>query len=256
MIKTKLNTNSIRILKYLSNHKSSSQNTSGKMRLILKFHNRKEFDDAIEILENWKYIEIDNETNIAKYQINKNGIEYLDEYNDFELTSIFGGKRDYAILKFLYQIKEKTYSDAFPDSILKHIPASGKGMNADYYLKNYIEYDSSLKTYVDIDDTGAISINHLGQNYFEYLDERKLKETEIINQPLMQFFDNSNITHIGDGNTIGDRNVMKSKLDNSFNTNEENEESKKESLIWTKRNVYVAIIAIIVTIVIAFLLRN
>jgi hypothetical protein len=62
-----MNELSLRILKYLSNHKSSSQNTFGNLLIRLKFANRKEFDEAIEILENLKYIEIDNETNIAKF---------------------------------------------------------------------------------------------------------------------------------------------------------------------------------------------
>jgi hypothetical protein len=153
-------------------------------------------------------------------------------------------------------MKDKSYSDAFPDSILKHIPAAGMGKDADFNLRSYIEFDSSLKNYIDIDNDGAISINHLGQKFYEFLEGNNLKKTEINYQPLLQFFDNSNNTHIGDGNTIGDRNIVNSKLDESLNTNEENEESKKESLSWAKIGVYVAIFAIVVTIILTFLLRN
>lgn len=61
-------------------------------------------------------------------------------------------------------MNEPVRPNFFPDSIINDIPASGKGMDNSYYLKTYIDFESSLKKYVTNDDKKGIEINRLGKS--------------------------------------------------------------------------------------------
>lgn len=241
----------LRILKYLSKHQNSPHNTFSYLLRFIGFKTRMEFDAAISYLNGENFIKTTTqiESN-PSYNISPQGIEYIIEFDDFELKSIFDGFRDYAILKFLYEMNGKVYSDMFPESILTDVPTTGKGMDYNFYLRSYIEYDSSLKKYVIIDNNdGSISLNSLGRKYYEHLQDTKSKDVEIRNKPLVNI-DLS--TH-----TTGDNNIIAphSDINKSFNKNEESPQSKeyekksygisKKTLTWT---IITAIVAIITTL--------
>lgn len=236
------------ILKYLLVHEPSkyegyNMNSFNRMHHQLFVESRAEFNSAIDLLELNSYIEIHRDK-MDYYTITEKGRDYINDYNDFELGELFNGKRDYVILKFLYQMNEPVHPNFFPDSIINDIPASGKGMDNSYHLKTYIDFESSLKKYVANDDKKGIEINHLGKKYFDHLREKNKKDLEIENKPLINL-DFS--THsIGSENTF----ISHSHLSNSLNRNHESLASKekdeksyklnKRILIWT-------IIGIIVT---------
>lgn len=240
------------ILKYLYVHEPSKYegyiiNTFNRMHLGLFVDSRAQFDSAIEHLETNSYIEI-HRGKMDHYTITEKGRDYINEYNDFELGQLFNGKRDYVILKFLYQMNEPVHPNFFPDSIINDIPSSSNRMDNSYYLKTYIEFESSLKKYVTNDDKKGIEINHLGKKYFDHLREKNKKDLRIENKPLinLDFSTHSN----GSDNTF----ISHSNLSNSLNRNQKTLVSKeldeksyklnRRILIWT-------IIGIIITSIIA-----
>ncbi|MEO8721435.1 MAG: hypothetical protein ABI372_10035 [Ginsengibacter sp.] len=237
------------ILKYLFVHEPSKSegyniNTFTRMHLRLFVESRAEFNNAIGHLESDSYIEIHRDK-IDHYSITEKGRDYINEYNDFELGELFNGKRDYVILKFLYQMNEPVRPNFFPDSIINDIPASGKGMDNSYYLKTYIDFESSLKKYVTNDDKKGIEISPLGKKYFDHLREKNKKDLEIENKPLINLDFSTHSS--GSGSTF----ISHSNLSNSLNKKQETVTSKeideksyklnRSILIWTIIGIIVAI---------------
>lgn len=242
------------VLKYLHNKENNSSepfvyNTFDKMIRFLNIKNRSEFDQAVSNLEKEKFITFDATATNPIYQLKPKGREYISDFNDFEQIEIFNGHRDYTILKFLYLMDEPVNAEFFPDSILSDIPENGMGMDPGYYLRCYIDLETSLlKKYTSINNQQEISIKPLGKKYYEFSVEKNKKDLEILNKPLIHYDLSTHTT--GDGNTV----ITHSDVNRSLNENIESPSSKKlakknyklnkKILIWT-------IIGIIVTAAVA-----
>lgn len=169
----------LRIIKFLSKGTGAFRNSFSVMHRDLGVKSKDEFDNAIQSLKKIEFVNYQLQDNREVYHLEQNGVNYIKNFDDFELQTIFSGNRDYAILKFLYLFNELVTSDIFPESILSDIPPEGSGMDIDFNLRSYIQFHSSLKKYVNIDTEGKLSLNDMGKKYFERIvasiDERAKK---------------------------------------------------------------------------------
>jgi hypothetical protein len=240
------------ILKYLSFPENSGfpkRRTFGNMYRFLNVESREQFDVEIQSLRNQNFISIDTSESTPVYTLETKGKVYMEEFNDFEQTEIFAGKRDYVILKFLYLMGVPVYGNFFPDSILIDIPEFGKGMDIEISVRAYIDFDSSLKKFVSTNNQREVAITSLGKKYFEFLMEQNKKDLEILNKPLIHYDLSTHSS--GPGSTV----IAHSNVDKSLNKNTGSSKLEKKGYNLNKRTLLWTIISVIVAIILWLLTK-
>lgn len=148
------------ILKYLAKH--NNQEIVGRIKSNLSSQ-VKQINFILEKLINDGYLTSPSQAIIS---LTEKSINYLTEYDNFGDEYIFNNQLDFAILKFLYEIKTPLPVRCFPKIIQESCPSYTKNPNEGDDLQTYIEFHSSIKNYL-INENENFSLKLTGRNYYE-----------------------------------------------------------------------------------------
>lgn len=197
--------NALRVLKHLA-----GQATQKSFQFPIGFF---AYYNELEAAQTWL---IDNgyfERDVNKFSLTDKAKQYLKEYDDYGLKSVYRGGFNFVLVELLYNLDEPVSIDCLPTGLLGEIPSLKltKSPSPVLQLQSYLFSDFWLRKYVVINNNGVL-LNEAGKKYVEHMREEAEKPDEEVateDKPYVQYFDNSVHTHShGNNSNINVGNIV------------------------------------------------
>ena len=119
------------------------------------------FNSVIKVLADNQYILFSNN----QITLTEQSEAFLNDFDNFESEEILAGNYNFAILKFLYLMKEPVSSLCFPEII--KIQAPKKFFSVKANLEDYLQFNLDIFKYVLIEPSHLYLINYSGIDFVE-----------------------------------------------------------------------------------------
>lgn len=238
-----------RILKYLSKLSERESVYPTKLYRCAKYNSRIDLDSDLESLYNFNLIGKDDE-NVFITPTGRNFINQIEEAELAEIYKDIFSDYQLAIIKYFFKRDEPLYIEDLPKAFAQNVETYHTNGSNDYNLIQYLEF--TKKQFFNC-SSRLYELNSNGKQYLQYLlSEEEKKMTPIFSTiNIKQVEDNSTHIHGNDNKVIAGKSTVSDSQNENKEDDKETKALSKESNMLSRRNITIAIITILVSILIA-----